>query len=353
MTYHFSRIFRVGLLLAMAYLVLAAVESGENPFFRITKKDVRLRKPAGFPAPVYDFSKNRITPAGFVLGRKLFYDPILSRDSSTSCGSCHQRIAAFGHIDHKLSHGINGLIGTRNVPALQNLIWQPNFMWDGGINHLDVQPIAPITNATEMDESLAHVLEKLRRHPEYPRLFRKAFHQKEISTALMMKALSQFLALMVSDSARYDLYRSGALEFTPAETRGLALFRQHCATCHTEPLFSDFSMRNIGLQPDTAIGDYGRLNITGLPQDSMRFRVPALRNVEITYPYMHDGRFRNLKQVLAHYAAGNFHTGWVDPAVKKLAGLTAMEQQDLIVFLKTLTDRKFTYDRRFVDPTGN
>jgi cytochrome c peroxidase len=344
-------VFRIALVIGVALLALAAVELGENPFFRITKKDVRLRIPAGFPAPVYDFTKNKITPAGFVLGRRLFYDPILSRDSSVSCGSCHQRIAAFGHIDHKLSHGINGLIGTRNVPALQNLIWQPNFMWDGGINHLDLQPLAPITNASEMDETLAHVLEKLRQHPEYPRMFRKAFHVNNISTALLTRALSQFLALMVSDSSRYDLYRSGALPFTPAETRGLTLFRQHCAECHREPLFTDFSYRNIGLKPDTALADYGRIKITGLAQDSMRFRVPSLRNVDITYPYMHDGRFRNLKQVLEHYAQGNFYTPWVDPVLIRAVGLTAMEQQDIIVFLKTLTDRTFTYDRRFMDPT--
>src|SRR4051812_34421050 len=123
----------------------------------ITKKDVELKLPIGFPKPFYDFSANKLTPDKFMLGRKLFYDPILSRDSSTSCQSCHQRVAAFAHIDHALSHGINSKIGTRNVPALQNLIWRDTYMWDGGVNNLEVQPINPITNPVEMDESLAHV----------------------------------------------------------------------------------------------------------------------------------------------------------------------------------------------------
>lgn len=331
-------------------LFLLPAFSGENPYFHIGKKDVRLKIPKGFPKPVYDFKHNKITPAGFVLGRKLFYDPILSRDSSTSCGSCHQRIAAFGHIDHKLSHGINGLIGTRNVPAIQNVIWAGSFMWDGGINHLDLQPIAPMTSAVEMDETLAHVIQKLQHHKAYPGLFKKAFHQKEITSENLLKALSQFVSLMISDSSRYDRYTRGETTFTEAEQRGLAAFRARCASCHREPLFSDYSFRNIGLKPDTAIGDYGRYRITGLSGDSMKFKVPTLRNVEITYPYMHDGRFRNLQQVLEHYAKGNFYTMLVDDAVKKNIGMPKEEQNDIIAFLKTLTDRSFTYDRRFVDP---
>jgi cytochrome c peroxidase len=322
----------------------------ENPYFRITKKDVKIRIPKEFSAPVYDFSKNPITPAGFVLGRKLFYDPILSRDSSTSCGSCHQRIAAFGHIDHRLSHGINGLIGTRNVPAIQNIIWQPNFMWDGGINHLDLQPIAPITSPVEMDETMAHLLEKLQKHSEYPKLFKKAFKKETIESADLLKALSQFVALMVSDSSKYDRYVRGEIAFSTEEENGLKLFRKHCNNCHKEPLFSDFSFRNIGLAPDTALQDYGRLRITGLKSDSMKFRVPSLRNVEITYPYMHDGRFQKLEQVLNHYAKSNFFTQNVDEAVRENVGLTQEERTALIAFLKTLTDRSYTYDRRFIDP---
>ena len=126
----------------------------DNPYFIINKKDVEFKIPKGFPKTVYDFRKNKITPEGFVLGRKLFYDPILSKDSSISCAFCHQRFAAFAHIDHSVSHGINGLLGKRNVPAIQNLAWESSFMWDGGINHIELQPIAPITNPVEMNETL-------------------------------------------------------------------------------------------------------------------------------------------------------------------------------------------------------
>ncbi len=136
-------------LVLLLIIVLASGFVGENPYFIITSKDVQLKIPKGFPKPVYDFKQNKISAEGFILGRKLFHDPILSKDSSTSCATCHQRFAAFAHIDHALSHGINGLIGKRNVPAIQNMIWQNTFMWDGGINHLDLQPIAPITSAVE------------------------------------------------------------------------------------------------------------------------------------------------------------------------------------------------------------
>ena len=332
--------------------MLLAFFVGDPPWLRITEKDVELRIPDGFPEPVYDFTKNKLTPAAFTLGRKLFYDSILSRDSSTSCSSCHQRIAAFGHIDHKLSHGINGLMGKRNVPAIQNIIWQNNFMWDGSINHLDLQPIAPLTNPVEMDETLANVLLKLQKHPIYPALFEKAFGGNSITTENLLKSLSQFVSLMISDSSRYDKYRLGQATFTEQEESGLQIFRQRCASCHKEPLFSDYSLRNIGLKPDTTIGDYGRYQITGSKSDSMRFRVPSLRNVDITYPYMHDGRFRSLKDVLAHYANGHFYTEYVDDLVKKNIGMSAEEQADIIAFLKTLTDRTYTYDRRFVDPNG-
>src|SRR5579862_5834635 len=131
------------------FALLLGSFSEDNPYFIITKKDVELNIPKGFPAPIYNFKDNTPTPEGFVLGRKLFYDPILSKDSSISCAFCHQRFAAFAHLDHTLSHGINGLIGKRNVPPIQNMIWQRNFMWDGGVNHIEVQPLSPITNPVE------------------------------------------------------------------------------------------------------------------------------------------------------------------------------------------------------------
>ena len=337
----------------LTIIVLLNSFVADNPYFVITKKDIEFKIPKGFPKTVYDFKKNKVTPEGFVLGRKLFYDPILSLDSSTSCSSCHQRIAAFAHIDHPLSHGINGLIGKRNVPAIQNEIWQQNFMWDGGVNHLDVQPFAPLTSAVEMAETLQHVIFKLSRNKDYREQFKNTFHDSIITSEKMSKAISQFVGMMISSNSRYDNYMRGTEKLTDKEVAGLKLFRSHCKNCHKEPLFTDNSFRNIGLKPDTSLKDKGRESITGLPSDHMKFKVPSLRNVEMTYPYMHDGRFKNLQQVLNHYANGNFYTTNFDSSIVRNIGLRDNEKEEIILFLKTLTDKTFLYDRRFADPNYN
>lgn len=219
-------------LVLLLIIVLASGFVGENPYFIITSKDVQLKIPKGFPKPVYDFKQNKISAEGFILGRKLFHDPILSKDSSTSCATCHQRFAAFAHIDHALSHGINGLIGKRNVPAIQNMIWQNTFMWDGGINHLDLQPIAPITSAVEMDETLQNVVQKLQNNKEYVSLFNTSFGDTIITSEKMLKAISQFVGLMISADSRYDKMMAGKEKFNEQEKEGLKIFRARCASCH-------------------------------------------------------------------------------------------------------------------------
>ncbi len=322
-----------------------------NTYFDISKEDVDLKIPKGFPKPIYKFKNNKLSPDVFVLGRELFYDPILSKDSTTSCASCHQRIAAFGHIDHALSHGINGLIGKRNVPALQNLIWKDAFMWDGGVNHLEVQPLSPITNPIEMNESIADIIVKLRHTDHYVRDFKKAFGDTLISSERILKSLAQFTGLMITANSRYDKYMNGSDTFSVVEKRGLELFRQKCAACHKEPLFTDNSYRNNGIKPDSSLKDKGRGAITGLESDDYKFKVPGLRNVEITYPYMHDGRFRNLTQVMDHYASPERFSGSVSKEMYGIGKLTAQDKKDIIAFLRTLTDKSFIYDRRFVDPS--
>jgi cytochrome c peroxidase len=335
-------------LLSFIFLLNGFTE--DNPYFVISKKDVAFKIPKGFPKTVYDFNKNKITPEGFVLGRKLFYDPILSKDSSISCAFCHQRFAAFAHIDHPISHGINGLLGKRNVPAIQNIAWLNSFMWDGGINHIELQPIAPITNPVEMNEELRNVVVKLQRSKEYAGMFNNAFRDSTVTSERMLKALSQFVGLMISSNSRYDKYQRGEDTLSQKEFSGLKLFRSRCENCHKEPLFTDNSFRNIGLKPDTALKDSGRVSITGLESDYMKFKVPSLRNVELTYPYMHDGRFRNLQQVMNHYSEGRFFTSNIDSSIVRNVGLTEEQKSDIIAFLKTLTDKVFVYDRRFADP---
>ncbi|CAN5799708.1 cytochrome c peroxidase [soil metagenome] len=338
------------LLAALGIVFLLNSFSPEKDYFLITKKDVELKVISGFPKPLYNFKNNALTPEIFTLGRKLFYDPILSKDSSISCSSCHQRIAAFAHIDHPLSHGINGLIGTRNVPALQNLIFRDAFMWDGGVNNLEVQPLNPITNQLEMDEKLDQVLVKLQRNPEYVKLFRLAYNDSVINSERLLKSLTQFTGLMISSNSRYDKYKAGLDTLSENEISGMKIFGQRCANCHSGELFTDNSYRNDGLLPDTSINDKGYGAITGLSDDNYKFKVPSLRNVEMTYPYMHDGRFRNLNQVLDHYGSGKYFTANFDQSLKKTTGLNAKEKSDIIAFLKTLTDKTFLYDRRFADP---
>ena len=323
----------------------------EQPeYLIITKKDVQLNLPKNFPKPYYNFKNNKLTPEIFVLGRALFYDEILSKDNTVSCGSCHQHIAAFAHIDHKLSHGIYGRVGNRNIPALQNLIWNKEFMWDGGINHLEVQPITPITNPIEMDESLLGVISKLKKSDRYKTLFYEAFKDSSINSQRMLKAITQFVGLMITNQSKYDHYLKGKETFTEDEKKGLKLFEQKCASCHKGALLTDNTYRNNGLKIDSSLNDIGRGLITGKKEDYYTYKVPSLRNIERTYPYMHDGRFGKLKSVLNHYGSPDNFTENSDPLLKKIGVLTFEEKQQIISFLYTLTDYEFLRDKRFIDP---
>jgi cytochrome c peroxidase len=243
----FSRSFILKPLLAafwaLAPVVFLSSCADEDTTANTNALAIRFQVPAGFPPPVYSFQNNPLTQDGFELGRALFYDPILSRDSTISCGSCHQQFVAFANSEHRVSHGIDDLIGTRNSPGLFNLAWHPEFMWDGGVNHLEVQPLAPITNPIEMDESIQQVVTKLQRNAAYRSRFLKAFGTDSITTQLTMRAMAQFMGAMVSANARYDRFRNGLLTLDEAELRGLQLFRSHCASCHQEPLMSDFTYR--------------------------------------------------------------------------------------------------------------
>ena len=303
--------------------------------------------PRGWPAPRYDFAGNPVTSAGFALGRRLFYDPILSRDGSIACGSCHQQFAAFAHLDHRVSHGIGGVNGKRNTPGLFNLAWQPDLMWDGSVHHLELQPVAPMSNPVEMGGSLALAVDKLRQDARYPGLFARAFGSPGIDSQRLLRALAQFTGTLVSADSRYDRYVQGRETFTPQERAGLDLFRQHCASCHREPLFSDFSYRNNGL--DAAPRDAGRAVISGRVEDQGRFRVPSLRNVALTAPYMHDGRYETLPQVLDHYAAGVQASPTLDPSLAAGVSFSASQREALPAFLDTLSDETFIHDRRFAE----
>ncbi len=303
--------------------------------------------PKGFPKPVYDFKNNPLTEEGFQLGRKLFYDPILSRDSSISCASCHLQQTGFTHVDHDLSHGIDGKIGNRNSLALQNLAWNKTFMWDGGINHLDVQAIAPITSKVEMDEILENVVTKLNNNKEYQELFQKAFGTKKITGQLTLKAISQFVVSLTTSNSKYDKVIRKEEKFTEMEKKGYKLFKQNCASCHKEPLFSSNDFKNNGLPIDTTLNDFGRMKITQNPKDSLLFKIPTLRNIEFTFPYMHDGRFKTLNEVIKHYNSGIQKSKTLSNELHKPMNLSDNQRVELLSFLKTLTDKEFLFNPKY------
>lgn len=304
--------------------------------------------PQGFPVSIYDFSNNTPTKAGFELGRMLFYDPILSKDSSTSCGTCHKQYAAFADAGHDISHGIYNLQGNRNSPAIFNTAWWPSFFWDGGVVHIEVQPIAPITNPVEMDETLPGIIAKLKTHPTYPAMFKAAYGTDTITTQAIMRAFAQFMGLMISSQSKYDKVKNGEAAFTTDEQAGYTLFKSNCATCHSEPLFTDFSFSNNGL--DSIFKDSGRYRITKNASDMGKFKVPSLRNIELTFPYMHDGRFAQLSDVISHYNGGIKTSATLDSRLNKTPAFTPAQTEQLIAFLKTLTDKSFTTDKRFSEP---
>jgi cytochrome c peroxidase len=317
----------------------------------LPSNDIHLILPTGWPYPANDFSQDPLNENGFVLGRRLFYDKRLSSDNSISCGSCHQQFAGFAHKDKVISPGVNGALGNRNAPALLNLNWQTEFMWDGRILHLLDQPISPITNPVEMNETVDHVLMKINFDPEYRKLFKAAYGSETATEESLKKALSQFMGMLVTAGSKYDQYLAGETSLSLSETNGMLLFQSHCNGCHTAPLFSNFSYRNNGL--DSTFSDAGRANVTMLAADSGTFKVPTLRNIALSKPYMHDGRFATLEQVLDHYSNGIMNSATLDTSLAGGFNFTSQEKEDLIAFLKTLTDEKFVRDKRFNDPFNN
>ncbi|MDG1780961.1 MAG: cytochrome c peroxidase [Flavobacteriales bacterium] len=300
--------------------------------------------PAHFPEPIYSFENNEYTVEKVELGRMLFFDPILSKDQTISCASCHSPYNGFAHTDHELSHGINDQIGTRNAPALFNLAWKKSFMWDGAVNHLDVQALAPLTHEKEMGETLPRVLEKLQHTAHYPALFKETFGDENITGEYFLKAMAAFQLSLVSSNSTYDQVARGEMQFTEQEAQGLKLFEANCATCHVPPLFTSNDFETNGLPLDTTLNDFGRMKVTKRSNDSLSFTVPSLRNLSFTKPYMHDGRFETLTEVVNHYVASPKEIQTIENNFAQPIELTANEQVDLISFLRTLNDKEFVFN---------
>lgn len=310
-----------------------------------------LAIPRGLP-PMPIPADNPLTVEGVALGKRLFYDPILSGDNTQSCASCHRQSFAFTDSTLQFSIGIDQRAGNRNAMPLFNIGYARNFFWDGGAANLETQVLGPITNPLEMHEELANCIAELRADPVYPNLFLKAFGTDSITTALLMKAIAQFERTILSGNSKYDAVQRGTATFTAAEQRGRDIFtdfqKGDCTHCHTlGSTFTDFEYRNTGL--DSIAVDSGRARITLLPADLGRFKTPSLRNVELTGPYMHDGRFTTLQQVMDHYNTGFHYPPNLDPNLRSAVKgrMTQQDMDDLIAFMKTLTDYDLISDPRF------
>ena len=341
----------LGLLAGLAALLTAAGCDPKAPL-----EVPGTERPANFPPLVFALDVNPPDAAAFTLGRRLFYERRLSVDNSTSCGSCHQPLLAFAHSGHPFSTGVGGHMGHRNAPALQNLRWRQTLMADGGVLHLSAQPLAPLSDSSEMHLPITAALARLNADASYREQFAAVYGPGPITVEQFMRALAQFTAALTSSNSRYDHHvrHEDGGTFSVQELRGQVLFAAKCSSCHATDLFTDESFRNNGLDR-TFPRDSGRARISLKHGDVGRFKVPSLRNVARTAPYMHDGRFATLPQVLAHYAHGVVPSPTLDPLLRQPNGqlgipLTTQEQADLLAFLATLTDEQFLADKRLAEP---
>lgn len=296
---------------------------------------------------------NPLSEEGIELGRKLFYDKILSGDNTISCASCHFQSAGFSD-PNQFSSGFNNQIGNRNASALINVGWLRSLFWDGRSENLEEQANDPITNPIEMNESWPNLLSELNSHTEYPNLFKVVFGGSKITSEMVLQALAQFERTLISDNSKYDQKIRGEIELTALEEAGFNLFfseKAECFHCHGTILFTDDEFHNNGL--DEFPSDLGLEEISGKVTDRGLFKTPTLRNIEFTAPYMHDGRFQTLEEVVDFYSDSVKGSPTVDPLMPNNNGgfrLTSVEKRQLVAFLKILSDTSFINNPKFKDP---
>ena len=309
---------------------------------------------------------NPLSVQGVKLGRMLFYDKKLSGDGTLACSSCHAQGTGFSDTN-RFSIGIQGLPGGRQAMAIVNMLWNSNqFFWDGRANLLRDQALLPIQDPLEMHETLPNVVSKLNSSQTYKDQFFRAFGSDEINSLKVSKALEQFMNSIISNHSKYDKEKRGEVTFTASEQRGKDLFNEEynpffpatsgadCAHCHSGPNFENDRYMNNGLDSDADMMDDGRMNVTMNLTDKGKFKVTSLRNIALTPPYMHDGRFSTLEEVVDHYNSGLVHSSTIDPALEntRTTGLflTPQDKIDLVNFLKTLTDTELANDSRYSSP---
>jgi len=350
---------------ALTYLIaLAAALIGMAPTLR-SPTPYTLVYPAYFGHRTNLSDDNPLTIEGIQLGRRLFYETKLSKNNTVSCASCHQQSRAFTD-GRRFSLGHDGTPTKRNSMSLANILWVQNFFWDGRATSLEMQAQTPLTDPHEMGQSLESSAAKLSADPQYAPLFAAAFGSPGITPDHLVKALTQFERSLISANSRYDKYIRGEVSLTPEEQQGLNLFfgsanrgmrSAGCGNCHGGPRTFNETYHNNGL--DTAPKDSGRETVTRQAYDHGRFRVVTLRNIALTAPYMHDGRFNTLPEVIDHYSDHLQASPTLSPSLRDSANkpinlyLTAGEKAALLAFLNTLTDSTFITDRRFADPKSD
>ena len=328
--------------LAINYDPDSEINNGSCNYFETTAYVIET--PYGFPDMIIP-SDNPMTVEGVELGKKLFKDPILSANNTLACINCHLPSSSFSD-PNQFSSGVNGTLGERHASALINVGWNNSFNWDGSASSLEEQAFEPVTNPLEMHNSWKNVENTLNQHPEYLQLFKQAFNIDYIDSLHVVKAIAQFERSLISTNSKFDKYLRGEISLTASEMNGYAIFNSEkgdCFHCHGTQMFMDNQFHNNGLDIEPFL-DLGLGSVTGNPSDNGKFKTPTLRNIELTAPYMHDGRFANLEEVIEHYDNGGHYSSTVDPLMKKLGVgllLTNQEKEDLISFLLTLTDEEF------------
>jgi len=331
----------IGILL-LSFLFVSC-SNDESDMIAVDNPEISLNIPSGFPELNAFVSQNKPTKFGVKLGAKLFSEKKFSADNTISCSTCHIQANAF--TDHNpQAIGIEGRVGLRNTPSLQNLAFLKFYNWDGSKLQLETQPLVPIITHEEMNSSILEVIGKIKDDASYKDLFRNAFGDPNITPERIYKSIAQFEYTLISANSKYDKVKQNTVSFTASELQGYQTFQQKCASCHGTELFTDQSFRNIGFPLNTNTNEAGRGRVTGIPSDFMSFRVPTLRNIEYTAPYGSFGQFATLRSVLDYFDKGVLDADNLDPIFKdngKRIPLTEEEKNNLIAFMKTLSDTKF------------
>lgn len=350
------------MLIILPFSLLGCGDDDSNP--GPTNFQLDIASPMAF-IPYEVPENNPLTTEGIFLGRMLFYEKSLSIDNSVSCSSCHQQQLGFS--DNKaFSDGINGQMTDRHAMPIVNPVFDHSFFWDGRAASLEEQALGPIQNAAEMGLTLDEAVTRLQQNETYPPLFESAFGSSQVTSENIGKAIAQFERTLISDNSKYDQFLRGEYTLTNQEELGKNLFYTHpngstlrggnCGDCHSGVLQTDFLFHNNGL--DTTITDIGRMDITGNNSDLGAFKTPSLRNVSLSAPYMHDGRFQTLEEVLDHYNDHvNIFRSDIDPLMQATSNtsgptlaLTNEEKLAIIAFLELLTDENFLTNEAFSDP---